>query len=67
MTMFSPGSPMEREERKMQLPSWWTAEEVTPTDDEAEDWYGEDDWHAAAVTNVSAEHATQHVSAEHAT
>ena len=59
---------MEREERKMQLPSWWTAEEVTPTsDDESEDWYGEDDWHAAAVTNVSAEHVTQHVSAEHAT
>ena len=53
-----------REELKMQLTSWWTAEDITPTsDDEAADWY--DTEHA--THNVSAEHATQNVSAEHVT
>ena len=48
-----------REELKMQLPSWWTAEEITPTSEEhaAVDWDYDLDY---------AEHATQHA-AEHAT
>jgi hypothetical protein len=58
-----------REELKMQLPSWWTAELITPTSEEhaAVDWDYDLDYAEHATQQSIAEHATQQSIAEHAT
>ena len=57
-----------REQLKLQLPSWWTAEEITPTSEEhvAVDFDYDFDY-AEYATQHAAEYATQQSIAEYAT